>query len=122
MKPVEVRVRNAALVGRPFVDLQQSLPKGVHAVAIRSGGQNRVPDPATIVRADDVVLLVGTDPAAIGQALERVGEAAASIAVDRSALDYIRVFASRSGVVGMPLGRLTASRRLRLQLHPRAAG
>ena len=106
MKPVEVRVRSAALIGRRFVDLQQSLPKGVMAVAIRSGGQNRVPDPTAIVQADDVVLLVGGDPAAIGQAHELVGEAAAVIAVDRTALDYIRVFASRGSVVGMPLGSL----------------
>jgi putative transport protein len=103
MKPVEVRVRSA-LIGRRFVDLQQSLPKGVLAVAIRSGGQNRVPDPTDIVQAGDVVLLVGGDPAAIGQALELVGEAA--IVVDRTALDYIRVFASRGSVVGMPLGGL----------------
>jgi putative transport protein len=106
MKPVEVRVRNATLIGRRFVDLQQSLPKGVQAVAIRSGGQNRVPDPTTILQADDVLLLVGSDPAAIGQASELIGEAAASIAVDRTALDYIRVFASKSAVVGMPLGSL----------------
>ena len=107
MKPVEVRVRNAALAGRPFVEFQRSLPKGVQGVAIRSGGQSRVPDPTTIVQADDVILLVGTDPAAVGQAVESLGEAAASIAVDRTALDYIRVFASRGGVVGMPIGRLT---------------
>ena len=107
MKPVEGRVRNATLIGRRFVDLQQSLPKGVRAVAIRSGGQNRVPDPTTVVQADDVVLLVGSDSAAIGQALELVGEAAAaSMAVDRTALDYIRVFASKASVVGMPLGSL----------------
>jgi putative transport protein len=106
IKPVEVRVHNATLIGRRFVDLQQSLPKGVQAVAIRSGGQNRVPEPTTIVQADDSVLLVGSDPAAIGHALELVGEAAASIAVDRTALDYIRVFASKAGIVGMPLGSL----------------
>ena len=106
MKPAEVRVRSAALIGRPFADLQQSLPKGVRAVAIRSGGQNRVPDPTAIVRADDVVLLVGADAEAIGQAQELVGEAAAVIAVDRTALDYIRVFASRGSVVGMALGTL----------------
>ena len=107
IKPVEVRVHNATLIGQRFADLQRSLPKGVQAVAIRSGGQNRVPDPTAIVHADDVVLLVGSDPAAIGQALELLGEAAASIAVDRTALDYIRVFASKSGVVGMRLGSLT---------------
>ena len=106
MKPAEARLRNATLIGRRFVDLQQSLPEGVQAVAIRSGGQNRVPDPTAILQADDVLLLVGTDPAAIGQACELIGEAAASIAVDRTALDYVRVFASRSGVVGMPLGSL----------------
>ncbi len=107
MKPVEVRVHNATLIGRRFVDLQTSLPKGVQAVAIRSGGRNRVPDPTTIVQPDDVVLLVGSDAVAIGQALELVGEAAASIVADRTALDYIRVFASKGGVVGMPLGSLT---------------
>ncbi len=106
IKPAEARVHNETLIGRRFVDFQQSLPKGVQAVAIRSGGQNRVPDPTTIVQADDVVLLVGSDPAAIGQALELIGEAAASIAVDRTALDYIRVFASKGGIVGMPLGSL----------------
>jgi putative transport protein len=107
MKPVEVRVHNATLIGRRFVEFQKSLPKGVQAVAIRSGGQNRVPDPTVIVQADDVVLLVGSDPAAIGQALELVGEAASSIAVDRTTLDYVRVFASRGGVVGMSLRSLT---------------
>ena len=82
MKPVEVRVRSATLIGRRFVDLQQSLPKDLRAVAIRSGGQNRVPHLTAIVQADDVVLLVGSDPAAVGKALELVGEAAASITVD----------------------------------------
>jgi len=107
MKPVEVRLHNTTLIGQRFVDLQRSLPKGVQAVAIRSGGQNRVPDPASVVHTDDVVLLVGSDPAVVGQALELLGEAAAAIAVDRTALDYIRVFASRGSIVGMPLGRLT---------------
>ena len=106
MKPVEARVRNATLIGRRFVDLQQSLPKGVQAVAIRSGGQNRVPDPTTMLQVDDVLLLVGSDQAALAHALELVGEAAASIAADRTALDYIRVFASKGSVVGMPLGNL----------------
>src|SRR4029453_762568 len=84
MKPTEVRVRNAALIGRRFVDLPQSLPGGVPAVANHSGGQNRVPDPPDIRQADDVLLLVGTDLGAIGQASELIGETAASIAVDRT--------------------------------------
>ena len=106
MKPAEARVRNATLIGRRFVDLQQSLPKGVQAVAIRSGGQNRVPDPTAILQADDGVLLVGTDPAAIGRASSWSAKRPHRSTVDRTALDYIRVFASRGGVVGMPLGSL----------------
>src|SRR4029453_15411005 len=54
----------------------------------------------------DAVLLVGTVPGGFGKASELIGETAASIAVDRTALDYIRVFASKGGVVGMPPGSL----------------
>jgi hypothetical protein len=43
IKPAEARVHNATLIGRRFVDLQQSLPKGVQAVAIRSGGTESRP-------------------------------------------------------------------------------
>ena len=35
-----------------------------------------------------------------------IGEARGVIAVDRTELDYVRVYASRRSVVGMPLGRL----------------
>jgi len=106
MKPVEARVSNPTLVGRRFADLQQTLPKGIQVVAVRSGGQNRVPDPTAVLQADDALLLVGTDPAAIAAALQVVGEGGSSIATDRTALDYIRVFASKTSIVGMPLGSL----------------
>ena len=122
IKPVEARVHNPTLIGRPFVDLQQSLPKGVQAVAIRSGGQNRVPDPTTIVQANDELLLVGSDPAAVGQAIELLGEAAASIAVDRTDARLhpcLRVQERRRGDAP---AQPETSRRLRLPVHPRATG
>ena len=107
LQPVEVRVRNASLAGRPFAELQQRLPNGVHVVAIRRGGHNQVPDAATALGVDDVVLIVGTDPASVETARALIGESAAgAMSTDRSALDYLRVFASRAGVIGMPLGGL----------------
>ena len=105
-----------------FVELQQALPKGVQAVAIRSGGQNRVPDPTTILQADDVLLLVGTDPAAIATALGLVGEASV---VDRGRSNGARLH-SRLRLEGRRSRNAPrqpeTTRWLRLQLHPRAAG
>ena len=122
MKPVEVRVRNATLIGRRFVDLQQSLPKGVQAVAIRSGGQNRVPDPTTILQADDV------RPARRERSCgdwtgARVGRRSGR--VDRGGSNRARLHPCLR-VQGRRRGNAPrqpeTSRRLRLQLHPRATG
>jgi putative transport protein len=105
--PTEVHVRNAAWFGKPFAELQRRLPGGVQVVAIRGNQQNRVPTASTTLEAGDVLLVVGTDPAQIDKARALIGHAAAGeLAADRADLDYIRVFASRRGVVGLPLGRL----------------
>jgi len=107
IQPSEVSIRNSAWFDRPFPDLQRQLPSGVQIAAIREGQQNRVPTASTILGANDVLLLVGTDPRQIEKACHLIGVATANeIATDRSSLDYIRVFASRRNVVGMRLGSL----------------
>ena len=54
-----------------------------------------------------MLLIVATDPAAIDKARTLIGEGAAGqVAADRTALDYVRVYASRRNVVGMPLRSL----------------
>jgi putative transport protein len=107
LQPVEIRVRNASLAGRPFAELQQTLPRDVQVVAIRRGGQNQVPNASTALSLDDVLMIVGTDPAMVESARTLIGESAAgAMAADRSNLDYLRVFASRAGVIGMPLSSL----------------
>jgi putative transport protein len=107
IEPVEVIVRNAALFGRPFSELQKRLPGGVQIVAIRKEEQNRVPTVSTIIDANDVLLLVATDPASIENARQFIGErTSGELAADRAALDYVRVYASTRSVVGMPLSSL----------------
>ncbi len=107
IEPAEISVRNATLFDRPLPELQARLPRGVQVVAIRDRQQTRLPAASTIVAANDVLLIVGTDPATIEQARELIGDAAAGeLTADRSTLDYLRVYASRRSVVGMPLGAL----------------
>ena len=107
IEPSEVSVQNAALVGLSFLELRHLLPAGVQVVAIRDGEQNRIPTSSTILAADDVLLIVGTNPASVDKARTLIGRATSGeLAADRSALDYVRVFASKRSVVGMPLGRL----------------
>ena len=66
-----------------------------------------MPTASTILDANDVLLLVATDPARIEQARQFIGEGTAGeLAADRTALDYVRVYASKRSVVGMSLGDL----------------
>ena len=107
IRPSEISVRNSAWFDRPLSELQRQLPSGVQIAAIREGHQNRVPTASTILGANDVLLLVGTDPRQVEEACRLIGVVTpGEIATDRSALDYIRVFASRRSVVGMRLGSL----------------
>ncbi len=107
INPVEVSVRNTALFGRPFPELQPLLPRGVQVAAIRAGQRNRIPTASTILDRDDVLLIVGTDPALVERACGFIGESTAGeLTGDRTALDYVRVYASRRSVVGMRLGGL----------------
>ena len=108
IQQAEVRIRNPLLVGRLFADLQQRLPPGIQVVAIRSGEQNRIPAASTVLGVDDVLLIVGTDPAEVDRVRGLIGEpTTGAITADRAALDYIRVYASKGSVVAMPLGSLT---------------
>lgn len=107
IQPHEVRVRNPALVGRSFAELQTRLPGGIHVIAIRDAQQNRVPAATTILDMGAVLLIVGTDPAKIEKARNLIGEGTSGeLTADRTALDYVRVYASKRSVVGMPLGKL----------------
>jgi putative transport protein len=107
IQPVEVAVRNASLFGKPLPRLLEHLPAGIQVVAIREGQRNSVPTASTILDPNDVLLIVGTDPAKIDKARAFIGEGTSGeLAADRTALDYVRVYVSKRDVVGMPLGLL----------------
>ena len=104
---LEIALRNPALSGKTLGTVMAALPAGVQIAAVRRAGQNEAASPDFVVAEDDVVLAVGNSKDALAQASRSLGEAAhGRLLEDRSALDYLRVFASRPVVVGRALGDL----------------
>jgi len=105
LQPLEI-----TLVGTQaftVAELIATLPPGVELIAIRQGGENRLPDPQAHVTAGDGVLLYG-EPEALEKTRNALGRVdPGRIARDRSSLDVVRLFVSRPGAVGAALGQVT---------------
>lgn len=107
--PAPLQTLEVTLVGSVPVTvtgLIAALPPGVELVAIRQGGENKLPDPQLPVAAGDGVLLFG-EAAALEQARLALGRVdPGRIASDRGTLDVARFFVSRPGMVGTTLGEV----------------
>jgi putative transport protein len=105
LQPLEI-----TLVGTQTVTVSEliaTLPTGVELIAIRQDGENKLPEPRALVAAGDGVLLFG-EPEALEKARLALGRVEPGrIAKDRSALDVVRFFVSRAGLVGASLGQVT---------------
>ena len=105
LEMLEVSLRSPDLDGVRLGELGATLPAGVQIAALRRDGRNTPASSDTILVLNDVLLIVGPDSAALDILRERFGEAAPGRLIhDRRDLDYLRVFASRAGVVGRRLG------------------
>jgi putative transport protein len=104
---MEVALRRPEFVGRPLAELSATLPAGVRIVVVRRDDRNQPADAGTILAHRDVLLVVGPNQAALEEVRAALGEAApAGLSTDRRDVDYLRVFASRPGVIGRPLAEL----------------
>ena len=104
---LEIALRNPELSGKTLGDVSAALPAGVQIAALRRAGHTEAASPNLVIAENDVVLAVGASKDALAQARRSLGEAAdGRLLTDRSDLDYLRVFASRPGVVGRALGDL----------------
>ena len=104
---LEIALRNPELSGKMLGDVSATLPAGVQIAALRRAGHTEAASPDLVLAENDVVLAVGASKDALAQASRNLGEAAdGGLLTDRSDLDYLRVFASRPGVVGRTLGDL----------------
>ncbi len=107
LEMLEIVMRNPSLAGKTLGEVMAALPAGVQIAALRRESQNEPASPNFVIAENDVVLTVGPSKDALAQASKMLGEAAPGrIMKDRRDLDYLRVFASRPGVVGRMLGDL----------------
>jgi len=103
----EIAVRNPEVAGRTLAELATRLPAGVMVAAVRQRHRNLVPRDELVLHEDDVVFVEAETPALAETARRMLGELAPMrMARDRADLDYLRVFVSRRGVVGLPLAAL----------------
>jgi putative transport protein len=104
IETAEILVKNPEFFGITFSALISKLPPGVAVAAIRRDKHNQLPTEDMVIRADDVLLATGTDPAALQQAASIFGVLQTGrMTSDRGDLDYQRVFASSKAVVGLAL-------------------
>jgi putative transport protein len=97
----------ANCAGRTLGELSRDLPPGVQVTMVRTGGSNTVPSDEMVLNAGDGLLIVADRQEAIANAAAKFGRLEPGLlAKDRSALDYIRVFVGKAGVVGVPLAQL----------------
>jgi putative transport protein len=103
----EVTLQAPDVVGRQLDEVLARLPVGVRVLIVRRGGENRHPAPALTLAAGDVLLLGAESAAALAAARGLLGTPAPSrVVLDRSHVDYVRVFVSRGGLVGRRISEL----------------
>jgi putative transport protein len=96
-----------SFAGQTLAQIADVLPTGCQVSLVRKEHRNVVPSPELVLAAGDAVLLVAEKQEAIAAAAEKLGQLERGrIGKDRSALNYIRVFVSKAGLVGVPLSQL----------------
>jgi putative transport protein len=107
LQTLEVEVRSADAIGRTLGEVLPQLPAGVRVLVVRVHHGNRHPDTEAILGAGDVLLLGGTDTAALEGAREYLGERARGrVVADRSRMDMLRAFVSRPQLEGVRVSEL----------------
>lgn len=102
LQPLEVTLEG--MEGTSAAEVMARLPAGVELVAVRQGGENRLPDPGVRLSSGDAVLLFGP-PEALERARLALGRVdPGRIGKDRGRLDMARFFVSRPSLVGAALG------------------
>lgn len=95
----EARAGDRGLTGVTIAELLGRVPKGIELLMVRRAGMNMLPDPSLELQADDILSVAGF-PDDVAEL--KLGDSEDARA-DRTKLDYVRVFASKPGLVGSKL-------------------
>ena len=109
----EFVVRNPGVIGHTIGEVRELNPDAAFVISrVRKQGPVDIARAETVLAEGDVVAVVG-DEQALRRAASIFGSSSAShIAMDRSELDYRRVFVSNREVVGKQIGELELTDRL----------
>jgi len=100
-------VLGESCAGQTLNDILKGIPDNVQVTMVRKGNQNVVPDGLIALAPGDALLVVADQKEALDTAAARLGRLEPGrIVKDRSALDYLRVFVGKAGMVGIPLSQL----------------
>lgn len=101
---MEIAVRRAEHVGKRVAELSAVLPAEVRILALRRDHRNRPAKPDLVLQEEDVLLATAPMRPLLDRAARALGEETPGrVTHDRRDLDYLRVFASRSIVLGRTL-------------------
>ncbi len=104
---LEVAVHASGVVGHPLRDTLSRLPEGIQVALVRAGDENKFPNPELIVGEGDVLFIGGKDKTALETARDLLGQSVVGkVTGDRSKIDYVSAFVSRSELVGTRLSDL----------------
>jgi putative transport protein len=117
----EVTIGDLPARGSSLGALIAALPEGVQITGVRQDRRNLLPDPDTVLRQGDAVLLVAETEQAMAEATAKLGQLEPGrIAKDRADLSYQRFFVSKNALTGIRLKDLPLPAEFPMQiLHVR---
>ena len=101
----EARVGDRSLTGKSVAEVLAAAPEGIELLMVRRSGINMLPEPALVLEADDLLVVAGF-PEILAQLQSEATELLTEGRDDRRHLDYMRVFVSKPGFIGMRLDQL----------------
>jgi putative transport protein len=107
LERIEVEVKSPEVAGKTLGEIMQKLPPELKILVVRSGNENRHPDPGMIIGTGDALFIGGKDKASLETAAKILGEkVTGSVVNDRSSMDLLFVFVSNPKLIGTRLSDL----------------
>ncbi len=101
---IEVAIQSKNVDGLSVGDMMSKLPSTVQILVVRSGDENKHPDPDLILNVGDVLFLGSNDKMSLSAAQKMLGkQVKGPVVSDRSDMDFLHLFVSKSAVVGIPV-------------------
>jgi putative transport protein len=103
----EVTIDRLPSENATLADVARLLPAGVQVSSVRQEHRNLLPNPETVVRPGDGLLIAAERETAIAEAAAALGHLEPGrIIRDRADLSYQRFFVSKPGLTGIPVAEL----------------